>query len=74
MANLRVQRGDRAGCQDSLAGRTLIYAEMMREVDGLCEGAFPNRILFCCNICCNQLSWLVWPIAVYWPSPPAPER
>ena len=70
MANLRVQKGDRAGCQDSLAGRTLIYAEMMREVDDLSEGAFPNRILFCCN----QLSWLVWPIAVYCPSPPAPER
>ena len=38
MANLRVERGDRAGCQDSIAGRTLIYAEMMREVDGLSEG------------------------------------
>ena len=70
MANLRVQRGDRAGCQDSLAVRTLIYAEMMREVDGLSEGAFPNRIPFFCN----QLSRLVWPIAVYWPSHPTPER
>jgi hypothetical protein len=70
VANLRVERGDRAGCQYSLAGRTLIYTEMMREVDGLSEGGFPESDSFLLE----PVVWVVWPIAVYCTSPPAPER